>query len=368
MLVSDVYRGTHMQGVRRGEVAVSWAGFETKRILRTVPVMADGSAYFRVPAERFVYFQLLDRDGMLIATRRSGALVQPGEAVGCVGCHEDRLQAPPPQKSVLAAHRPPAELTGWYGPPRAFSYRREIQPIWDRHCVKCHDLGRKAGEKLILAGDRELVFNASYVELFQRWGRQEALLNTVGLGLAPLNAPRAADSPRSRLVQLLRKGHSDVKLSPEEMDRIVTWIDIGGPYYPDHACAHPDNVAGRAPISIPQARRLGEFTGIGLVEEDGNPRYWQHRFRISFDRPERSPCLRDLDPNSAAYTEALGIIRAGRQELRENPGADMPGFVACSEHRSREEKYQRLLGRERRSRQAIAKGERLYEPAINPEQ
>ena len=409
MLVSDVYQGTHMQGVKRGGVAalrvvestekrvwtgplwrcaqfakqhqgrlmrgntlnrpaVSWAGFETKRILGTVPVMADGSAFFRVPAERFVYFQLLDQDGMLIATMRSGTQVQPREAVGCVGCHEDRLQAPPPKKNVLAAQRPPAELTGWHGPPRTFSYMQEVQPIWDKHCVKCHDFGKKAGEKLILAGDKELVFNASYVELFQNWGKEKALLNTVGLGLAPLNAPRSVGSHRSRLVQLLRKGHAEVKLSPEEMDRVVTWIDLGGPYYPDYACAHPDNVAGRAPISIPQAKRLGELTGIRLVEDDGNPRYWQHRLQISFDRPELSPCLRKLDPQSAAYKEALSIIRAGQQELSKNPEADMPGFTACSEHRSREEKYQRLLGRERRRRTAIARGEKVYDAGLATDQ
>ena len=44
-----------------------------------MPVEADGSASFEVPAERFVYFQLLDRDGMMVATMRSGTQVQPGE-------------------------------------------------------------------------------------------------------------------------------------------------------------------------------------------------------------------------------------------------------------------------------------------------
>ena len=30
-------------------------------------------------------------------------------------------------------------LRPFYGPPRGFSFAREIQPILDRHCVSCHD-------------------------------------------------------------------------------------------------------------------------------------------------------------------------------------------------------------------------------------
>ena len=73
---------------------MNWHGLENKRILGTVPVEADGSAYFAVPAEKFVYFQLLDADGMMIHSMRSGAFVQPGERTGCIGCHDHRLAAP----------------------------------------------------------------------------------------------------------------------------------------------------------------------------------------------------------------------------------------------------------------------------------
>jgi hypothetical protein len=120
--VQDVYRGAAMAGVKRGAVkwlrvvespekrtwtmpvwegqgiegpAMNWHDFNNKRILGTVPVAADGSAYFAVPAERFVYFQLLDENRMMIQSMRSGTLVQPGEVTGCIGCHEDRRTAPP---------------------------------------------------------------------------------------------------------------------------------------------------------------------------------------------------------------------------------------------------------------------------------
>ncbi|MCX6901052.1 MAG: hypothetical protein NT105_20450 [Verrucomicrobia bacterium] len=401
MYVSDVYQGTHMQGVRRGDVAslrvvesvekrvwtnplwrcaqfavgsrigetlnrpaISWAGFEVKRILGTVPVEADGSASFEVPAERFVYFQLLDRNGMMVSTMRSGTQTQPGETQACIGCHDNRLAIRPPRRSTLALQRPPSKLAGWHGPARSFGYLKEIQPIWDKHCVDCHDFGKPAGEKLVLAGDKELVFNASYVELFRNWGKEGALLNTVGLGLAPINPAYAVGSHRSQLVELLKRGHNKVALSAEEMDRIVTWIDIGGPYYPDYDCSHPANVAGRAPISEAQLKRLGELTSSGLADDRGNPGSAAHRLWITFDRPELSPCLRKLDKQGEAYREALAIIRAGQEELRQNPEADMPGFRPCEEHQTRQAKYHALREREQNRRQALADGRKVYDVEV----
>lgn len=402
MYVTDVYEGTHMQGVRRGDIkglrvvestekrawttplfvtaqfpggvgtfnrpAISWAGFETKRILGTVPVEADGSAYFKLPAETFVYFQLLDGAGMMVATMRSGTLVQPGEVQSCIGCHDDRLSTRLPHRTTLALTRPPSKLEGWQGPPRTFNYLSEIQPIWDRNCVSCHDIGKKAGEKLILAGDKELVFNASYVELFQNWGKPEALLNTVGLGLAPINPAYAVGSHQSRLIKLLKDGHHEVKLSPEEMRKLVAWIDIGGPYYPDYFSANPDNVAGRSPLTIAQAKRLEELTGMTMLGgHDSNPSFGQHRFLISFDRPELSPCLNKLDKTSTVYKEALAIIKTGQEELQRNPEADMPGFRLCEEHQSSQAKYQTLREREQNRRHAMAAGRKIFDPGIGEE-
>jgi hypothetical protein len=402
MYVGDVYTGTHMQGVARGEVtalrvvesrekrfhtgpiwhtgqfvmpdgrsggtfnrpAISWAGFEVKQILGTVPVEPDGSAYFELPAERFVYFQLLDRAGQVVQTMRSGTLVQPGERAGCIGCHEPRLHSWNPPRSLQALARPPSRLDG---PDRPFNYLAEIQPIWDKHCVSCHDFHQPAGKKLVLARDKELVFNASYVELFQNWGRSNALVNTVGLGLAPLLPPRAVGSSPSRLVNLLRAGHHDVKLPADELARIITWLDIGGPYYPDYASAHPNHPAGRSPLTQPQLNELGELTGREITRGNkGHLGFDAHRVWVSFDRPELSPCLQHLDKNSDAYRQALAIIRAGQEELRRNPEADQPGFVAHHEHQLREEKYQRLRDREAARRAALREGRQVYDPGIGP--
>ncbi len=57
----------------------------------TVPVEADGSAYFRVPARKPLYFQAVDAEGRAVQSMRSVGLPAAGRAPGCVGCHE-----PPP--------------------------------------------------------------------------------------------------------------------------------------------------------------------------------------------------------------------------------------------------------------------------------
>src|SRR5512138_1781683 len=123
---------------------MNWHDFNNKRILGTVPVEPDGSASFEVPSDRFVYFQLLDQEGLLVQSMRSGIIVQSGEHAGCVGCHEERRAAPSPTSGdpPLALRRPPDPLRGWHGPPREFNYLAEVQPVFNKHCVSCHDFGK----------------------------------------------------------------------------------------------------------------------------------------------------------------------------------------------------------------------------------
>ena len=58
------------------------------RVIGTVPVEEDGSAYFEVPANEAVYFQALDKNLMEVRRMRSHVTLRPGETRGCVGCHE----------------------------------------------------------------------------------------------------------------------------------------------------------------------------------------------------------------------------------------------------------------------------------------
>lgn len=391
--VADVYRGTHMAGVPRGAVkrlrvvespekrhwspgawygqgytapGMNWHSLENKRILGTVPVEEDGSAAFAVPSETFVYFQLLDEHGMMIQSMRSGASVQSGERAACVGCHEDRRTTPPAMLAAsrepslpLAWRRPPSRLSDWYGPPREFSFMAEVQPVFNKRCVGCHDYGQEAGRKLNLAPDRTLTFNTAYTELWRK-----GYLHCVGAGPAEIQPAYSWGSHASKLVQVLRKpgtpGHEELQLTPEEFDRIVTWVDLNGVYYPTYACAYPDSLTGRIPLDAAQLGRLGELTGVDFRRQrsyGGCPGP-----DVSFDRPELSPLLAPFsDKQDPRYREALAMIQAGRERLTRRPRADMPGFVPSEPDQLREAKYALRRQIELRNREAIRRGERMYD-------
>ena len=75
-----------------------------RAILGTVPVDADGSAHFVVPALKPLLFQALDENGFAYQTMRTITYVQPGERVACFGCHESR-QTAPANRPMTALHR-----------------------------------------------------------------------------------------------------------------------------------------------------------------------------------------------------------------------------------------------------------------------
>ncbi|MBW8016670.1 MAG: hypothetical protein FVQ82_10815 [Planctomycetes bacterium] len=388
--VQDVYIGTHMEGIKRGDVkslrviesppkknwtsgqwggqgvhcpGMNWHNFENKRILGTVPVEDDGSAHFECPSDKFVFFQLLDENGMMVHSMRSGTMIQSGETQGCVGCHENRTETTMPKvASAKAMRRGPSKLNGWYGKPRMFSFQKEIQPIFDKHCVKCHDFDKPAGEKLILAGDRTISFNASYIDL---WSKE--IIKCVGGGPAAIQQGKSWGSHPSKLIKVLREGHKKgtpgydkhkgIKLSAEEMDRLITWVDLNAPYYPYYECAYPNNPCGRSPIDGKQFSRLRKLTGAHFVTGHGKNK----RAMISFDRPVLSPCLKKLDKNSTQYKEALAIIQAGKAQLEKLPRGDMDGFVPCAKDSQRLQKYNKRVEIELQNRKAIRQGKKIYD-------
>jgi hypothetical protein len=122
-------------------VAIGNGTWDVKVVLGETPVHADGSAFFNVPARTPLYFQAIDTNGFAVQTMRSWSTLQPGENQSCVGCHEPKNSAPPTQgyRGSTAFVSGPRDLEPFYGPPRGFSFSKEIQPILDRHCVRCHD-------------------------------------------------------------------------------------------------------------------------------------------------------------------------------------------------------------------------------------
>jgi hypothetical protein len=165
--IQDIHAGPGLTGVERGRVtrlrvvalkyrtasigfnrngthsmtpiSVGFGSWDAKDVLGETPIQADGSAMFTVPARTPVYFQAVDSDGNVAQTMRSWSTLQPGEVFSCVGCHEPKNEAPPPRKTMtLAMQRGPQALEPFHGPARGFSFAKEIQPILDRNCIRCH--------------------------------------------------------------------------------------------------------------------------------------------------------------------------------------------------------------------------------------
>jgi len=376
--VQDVYHGTHMKGVKRGAVkhlrvvevpdkeglsrgwwnclgsqkpAVNWSDFNTKRILGTVPVAEDGSAFLAVPSDRFVYFQLLDENGMMIQSMRSGTSVHSGETMGCIGCHESRLTAGPsadrtsPPRSMRAR---PSKLKPWYGPARRFSYVKEVQPVLDKHCLDCHDFGKKGAEKVILSGNRTLAFNFSYMELWRK-----GYVGAIGAGPAGHLPAYSWGAHGSKLIEHLRKGHQKLKLNREDLDRLITWVDLNGPYYPT-TCS-TDGGGGRSNLDVRKILGLTKLREVNVFRTEFfvGP-------MVNLDRPELSPCLSRVEKDSPRYNELLQAIRQGKRLLHERPRGDvMDGFVPHELDRRRlahREKYRQY---ELRVREAIREGREL---------
>jgi len=207
------------------------SGFETKSVLGTVPIEADGSAHFRVPAGKSVFFQVLDENHLALHVMRSVINFQPGETRSCVGCHEP-MAAAPGRRPALAARRAPSDLTPPPWGTDAISFEKHIQPLLDRQCTRCHDgaTGKDKSFDLTAKSRREFMtvpMAQSYFNL--RRHVKHAPIYTYVL------PPLSFGSRQSKVMQILRQGHYDAKLAPADWQLLASWIDCNAPYIGDYA-------------------------------------------------------------------------------------------------------------------------------------
>jgi hypothetical protein len=218
-----------------GHLVVSWNSHIWITVMHgIVPVEADGSAVFHVPAHRNLFFQALDRDLMAVQRMRTFVNFESGEQRSCIGCHEHRRQAPVSRQTLASALSPalPVAQPGETAP-RPLDYPTDLQPIWDQHCVGCHD-DSDPKTPLDLRGELTTLFNRSYEGLMQ--GQfvhrvQEWNGGSFAMQHAETVPPYAHGAHASPLVKLLRDGHHDVQLASEQWVKLVTWLDCGAPYY-----------------------------------------------------------------------------------------------------------------------------------------
>lgn len=290
---------------------------------------------------------------------RSGVIVHPGETNGCIGCHEDRLSVPPvTTKMPMAMRKQAVKLAENPDDIPIFSYTRDMQPVFDKNCVECHDFGKEAGEKLILAGDRNPYFNASYIDI-----QLKKQIAGVGGGPSEIQQAYSWGSHASNIVKVIEAGHHDVSLSTKEMEALYTWIDMNGIYYPFYESAYPNNPAGRSPLTFEELTELGKLTGVEFKHLAKHQRKLGPQ--IAFERPELSPCLKNIQADEAAYNEALAIIQKGQSRLLETPRADMNGFEPCEEQQEQLKKYMYRLEVEKENNKAISDGKLIYDTKPN---
>lgn len=233
-LVVDVYRG--LTGVPRGSVRrlrlvgipgktqpepatplIGLTGHDPgKVILGTVPVEPDGSAYFRVPSGIPFFVQALDSRGMAVQTMRSATYVQPGERSVCIGCHESRNSSPPAQ-APMAARREPSPLTPGPSGSWPLDYQVLVQPVLDRECVSCHRPGAQAPIF-------DLTAEKSYQSL-TRYGHPSLKTHVVTRHRQGRSTSGEGPATTSPLVHLLQKDHYNVRLTPTDWDRLLSWMD-----------------------------------------------------------------------------------------------------------------------------------------------
>jgi formylglycine-generating enzyme required for sulfatase activity len=240
--LTDVYSGPGLKGIPRGKVKslrlFSYhynyldtgghasvgiqSGWDIKRILGTVPVEADGSASFKIPANTPVALQPLDEKGRALQLMRSWFTGMPGEVVSCVGCHE-RQNSAPVMRANTASRRAPSTIKPWYGDPRPFAFRTEVQPVLDRYCVSCHNSSAKVSfasnpASKFFTDDGAYIALQSYIH---RYGPESDY---------HLPKPMEYHVSTSALFQILDRGHHGVQLDSESYDRLVVWADLNAPW------------------------------------------------------------------------------------------------------------------------------------------
>jgi hypothetical protein len=112
------------------------------------------------------------------------------------------------------------------------SYPLLVQPVLDRHCVRCHGGEAPRGE-IVLTAEPQEHFMASYRALAPRVSTSCWRLESdwVRRNCEPLTWPGFFGALGSPLMEMLEQGHHDVDLGAEDWERLITWMDANAPFY-----------------------------------------------------------------------------------------------------------------------------------------
>jgi hypothetical protein len=217
-----------------------------RQFLGTVPVEADGSAYFEAPVGVPILFHAVDGQGLAVQGMRSATYVAPGETLMCNGCHDPRTGA---ALSSTAASAVPLALKRAASVPapgpegaNPYNYPRLVQPVLDAKCVSCHGADRDEKRPDLRRGDfrnDRFSFFTSFYSLVPRvqyfsgayrgdWAKAGVQRDAF---VEPYTEPGKFGAYASPLYAKLAKGHHDVKLSEDERLRLVLFMDSNAAYF-----------------------------------------------------------------------------------------------------------------------------------------
>ncbi len=216
-----------------------------KHVLGTVPIEKDGSVFFEAPPCKALHFQMLDENHRTLHTMRSFTNVMPGEQRGCTGCHEGQRITPFSRRN-LAMAKGPAKIKPYpFGAKYSFGYERDIQPILDKYCGKCHQGDGKGRKKLDLTlrpSKDGGVFPEPYLTLTLGKKRQMGdfpsnceggIAGTILAEARPWRPkdygtfpPMIALSYKSKLIEIASSGkHNKVKVDELSLLKLILWVD-----------------------------------------------------------------------------------------------------------------------------------------------
>ena len=342
------------------------ATYAPKKVWGYADVAPDGSACFKVPAETPIHFQVLDARGRNLQRMRTFTHFMPGEVQGCTGCHSDRNNATAkPRPTGLFSKHAPQDLQPPEWGVKGFSYREIVQPVLDKYCTSCHN-ARSAPDGVDLSGDMTDFFNVSYDILarkgtFGEWRAREHGIAAGKEGISPYTSwiptingaehnilmvdPLTWGSPKSKLADLVLAGHPDANGKPRvHMDdasqrRIMAWIDLNVPYYPNSRATYVNAMGCRRlfPVDLDAVLKEVAARRCATCHDKGIPR----EFFIRVEKPELNKFLLAPLATAAGGTERCGnpvfgskddpdylaILKAFdpvREIMRKTPRDDMP--------------------------------------------
>ena len=226
----------------------------TKKIIGTIPVNANGSAYFEAPAGKPLQLQLLDTNGEAVMTMRSFIYLHPGEFASCLGCHEPRDKTPiMNSRNFRLSNLKLSKITPPAGPEyketEGFNFGRTVQPILDKNCISCHGLdSRKMKGNVNLLGKfkrfnfKEIGTSSLYASIsYNTLIRNPKIYKPLKRNNEPaFSIYKDFFSPNSVLPKMLRKGHGKTKLTKDEIQRVTDWLDVNGQFYGNYSFNRPE--------------------------------------------------------------------------------------------------------------------------------